>query len=144
MKAGADLQETGEATPHADAPRGWFGDPAQDLEQRALASAIAADDSYDFSFLHFETHIFERPEAFCFRSRLSAQAADAAEWGRERARQHLAEAPTGIFTQANGVFLADILNGNRRAAHFMSLRASDDIREAAFDFLEIRNSSGED
>ena len=39
-----------------------LGDAAQDLEQRALAGTVAADDADDLALLDLEAHILERPE----------------------------------------------------------------------------------
>ena len=61
-----------------DAPRGRLGDAAQDLEQRALAGAVAADDADDLALLHLEAHILQRPDAFSSGC-LAAEAPEAAE-----------------------------------------------------------------
>ena len=40
-----------------------LGDARQDLEQRALAGAVAADDADDLALLDLERHVLQRPEA---------------------------------------------------------------------------------
>src|SRR5262245_25989535 len=62
MKPGADLQQARDPSAQRQASLGWLGDTAQDVEQRALAGAVAADDADDFALLHLEAHILERPE----------------------------------------------------------------------------------
>ena len=51
MKAGADFQQARDAAAQGDAPGGRLGDAAEDLEQRALAGAVAADDAEDLALL---------------------------------------------------------------------------------------------
>src|SRR5213596_2698179 len=43
MESGADLEQRCDAAADPRLAGGWFGDSAEDLEQRALAGAIAAD-----------------------------------------------------------------------------------------------------
>ena len=43
-------------------PAGRLGDAAQDLEQRALAGAVAADDAEHLALLDLEADILQRPE----------------------------------------------------------------------------------
>ncbi len=62
MEAGADLQERRHAAADADFSAGRLGDAAQDLEQRALAGAVAADDADDLARLDREGDVLERPE----------------------------------------------------------------------------------
>ncbi len=62
MKAGADFEQAGDAAAQGDAPLGRLGDAGQDLEQRALAGAVAADDAEDLALAHLEVDILERPE----------------------------------------------------------------------------------
>ena len=62
VKAGADLEQAGDAAAQHDPPLGRLGDAAQDLEQRALAGAVAADDAQDLALLDLEADILERPE----------------------------------------------------------------------------------
>ena len=50
-----------------DAPAGRLGDAAQNLEQRAFASAIASDDADDFTPFDLEGDIAQRPTLFLGR-----------------------------------------------------------------------------
>ena len=45
-----------------DAALGGLGDAAEDLQQRALAGAVAADDADDLAALHLEETSLQRPE----------------------------------------------------------------------------------
>ena len=45
MKSGTDLEQTANATVYINPPGGGVGDARHDLEQRGLATAVAADDS---------------------------------------------------------------------------------------------------
>ena len=51
-----------DAAADARLPVGRLGDPAQDLQQRALAGAVAADDADDLAGLNGKRHVLERPE----------------------------------------------------------------------------------
>ena len=45
-----------------DTSFGGFGDAAQDLQQRAFAGTVTANDAENFALLDLEAHILERPE----------------------------------------------------------------------------------
>src|SRR5246127_1372346 len=62
MKSGANLEQAGHTASKYHPPSRRFGDAAQDLEQRAFARAVAADNSQDLALLDLETDILERPE----------------------------------------------------------------------------------
>jgi hypothetical protein len=62
MKSGANLEQAGHTASKCHPPSRRFGDAAQDLEQRAFARAVAADNSQDLALLDLETDILERPE----------------------------------------------------------------------------------
>ena len=66
MKAGTDLEQARDASAQRHAPFRRLGDAAQDLEKRALAGAVAADDAEDFAPLDLEAHILQRPEFLDF------------------------------------------------------------------------------
>ena len=63
MKAGSNLQQGADASDEIDAAGGRFDNAREDLEQRALAGAIAADDPDDVAVRHVERDVVERPEA---------------------------------------------------------------------------------
>ena len=60
MEAGADLEQRTDAAVDPDLAFGGFGDARQDLEQGALACAVAPDDAQHLSLLHIEGNIVER------------------------------------------------------------------------------------
>src|ERR1700756_2476882 len=62
MKSGANLEQAGHTASKRHPPSRWFGDAAEDLEQRAFARAVATDDAQDFALLDLEADILERPE----------------------------------------------------------------------------------
>ena len=47
---------------HVDRPFGWPDDPGQDLEQRALARAVGADDRQRLAALDAQDDVAQRPE----------------------------------------------------------------------------------
>src|SRR6266849_3680320 len=64
MKAGADLKQAGHASPDNRAPLSGLGDPAKDLEQRALACSVTADDPQHLAAPNLERHVLQCPEFF--------------------------------------------------------------------------------
>ncbi len=64
MKAGAHLQQAGDAPLDLDLPAGRGGDAREDLEQGALAGPVAPDDAQYFALLDGKADIFERPQGF--------------------------------------------------------------------------------
>ena len=62
VKAGAHLQQAAHPPVDLGPPAGRLGDAGEDLEQRALARAVAADDPHHFALLHLEGDILQRPE----------------------------------------------------------------------------------
>ena len=66
MKASADLEQAGNATGDGDAPVARLGDARQDLQERGLAGAVAADDPENLTFADLEADILQGPERLCF------------------------------------------------------------------------------
>ena len=62
MEAGADLEEGADPAARPAHTRGRLGDPADDLEQRALPGAVATDDSERLAFPDDEVDVAERPD----------------------------------------------------------------------------------
>ena len=62
MEAGANLQQARHAAAEPDPAFGGLGDSRQDLEQRRLASAVAADDPHHIPPRDFEIDSLQRPE----------------------------------------------------------------------------------
>ena len=54
MKPRADLNQSGEAPVHGHPAEGWLHDPGQQLQDRALACAIAPDDRERFAAVDFK------------------------------------------------------------------------------------------
>src|SRR5262245_12706705 len=63
MKAGADLDERRDPPIDGDTATGRRGDTRQELEQRALAGTVAADDADRCASRHIEGNVFQCPEA---------------------------------------------------------------------------------
>ncbi len=64
MKAGAHLQQAGDAPFDLDVPAGGGGDPGQDLQQRAFAGSVAADDAQHLALLHLKADIIQCQDRF--------------------------------------------------------------------------------
>jgi hypothetical protein len=64
MEARTDFQQAGHAAAKSNATLGRFRDPAQDLEQRALARPVPPNHADNFALLHRERHVAKRPEFF--------------------------------------------------------------------------------
>ena len=62
VKAGAHLQQRTDAPLDLHLPLGGCGDAREDLEQRALARAVAPDDAHDLAALHLEVDVAQRPD----------------------------------------------------------------------------------
>src|ERR1700730_3735770 len=62
MKSGTNLEQAGHTASKCHPPSRRFGYAAQNLEQRAFARAVAADNYQDLRLLDLETDILERPE----------------------------------------------------------------------------------
>jgi len=62
VKAGADLEQRRHASPDLRPPFGRVRDAGEDLEQRALARAVQANDPEDLAMGNIERYIPERPE----------------------------------------------------------------------------------
>src|SRR6266849_6202144 len=62
MKACADFEQRSDAAVDVGIAFGGFGDAREDLQQRALPSAVAADDADDFAALYFEGNVAQCPE----------------------------------------------------------------------------------
>ena len=62
MKAGTDFQEAGHAAAQSNATFGRFGNAAEDLQERGLASAVPADDPQYLALLHLEGDVPQSPK----------------------------------------------------------------------------------
>jgi hypothetical protein len=61
MEAGAHLQQRSDAAVDLGLALGRLGDARQDLEQRALAGAVAPDHPQHLPALDLEAHMPQRP-----------------------------------------------------------------------------------
>src|SRR5262245_22715266 len=68
VEPGPDLEQRGDAPFHLDLAQGRVGDPREDLEQRALARAVAPDDADDLADIHVEGDVTQRPDGFGLRT----------------------------------------------------------------------------
>ena len=62
VKARADLEQRTDTAAHLHPALGRIGDAGEDLEQRALAGAVSADEADDFPGFQIERHVAQRPE----------------------------------------------------------------------------------
>ncbi len=63
MESGPDLEQRSDAAVDLGEPARGLRDPRQDLQQRALTGAVAADDADDLPRPDLEAHVVERPGA---------------------------------------------------------------------------------
>src|SRR5215203_2742238 len=61
VEARAHLQQRSDPPAHARHPLGRLGDPRDQLQQRRLASAVAADDAHDLALLDYQIYAAQRP-----------------------------------------------------------------------------------
>src|SRR5207245_10116130 len=67
MKPGADLQQTADPPVKRDAAGGRLGDAREDLEERALAGAVAADQADDLAVVDGQVDAAQGPEFAALR-----------------------------------------------------------------------------
>jgi hypothetical protein len=76
MKPRSDLQQAADASAQPDPALGRFGDAAEDLEKRAFAGPVPADDAQNLALLDLEIHILKGPEFFDLTALRHAAAGD--------------------------------------------------------------------
>ena len=62
MKSRAHFEQACHPSAQHNAPFGRLGDAAKNLQQRAFAGSVAADDADDLALFDFEVDVLERPE----------------------------------------------------------------------------------
>ena len=62
VEPGADLQQASDAAVEHDFAFGHLGDARQNLQQRALSRAVAADQAKHLAAVHVEGDVPQRPE----------------------------------------------------------------------------------
>src|SRR5262249_37874147 len=98
-------------------PFGWLGDAREDLQQRALAGAVGADDADDLAGAHLEGDIAQRPErrSLCRRSAGADGGAQSAERAERQRRESVAER-TMPWPRAEPILFAQAMATNRDVA----------------------------
>ena len=121
MKARAHFQQRPDAPVHIGVALGRLGDARENLQQRALARAVAPDDAHDLAVLDLERHVLQRPDFFLQPGSavgLAAQQAPRAlEWRGEGIGQRVAQGAVALLLAADAVQLAQTLNTNGNVAH---------------------------
>ena len=119
VKAGADLEQRAHAAVHLGAALGRLGDARQDLQQRALARAVAADDAQHLALVQLERHVAQRPDRRHRSAAANARALAAAQHAERRDQRgvdrltHVAV----VRTFADAVPLAKIVGANGDVTH---------------------------
>src|ERR1700704_2550509 len=100
MEAGADFQQACHMPFDLDASFAGFGDAGQYLQQRALAGAIASDDTDDLATPDLEIDVLQRPELFLMIARaictLAEQIGGRAMGRGYIARYHIAQSSIAL------------------------------------------------
>ena len=114
VEAGADLEQRREAPPDVGVALGRVGDPREDLEQRALAGAVPADDAEHLAVLEVERDVAKRPDRLLLRRR-AEELAEARPRRRDEVLHGLAQRVRSLEV-ADPVALAEPLDADRRLA----------------------------
>jgi hypothetical protein len=88
MKSRSHFQQTPEAAAEAGPPRRRFGHPGEELQQCALAGAIASNDPDSITAFEFEGDILQSPDHVLPVAWISAKSA---EWCPGGLRQDIAQ-----------------------------------------------------
>src|SRR5439155_5819344 len=62
METGADFEKAAHAPIHLRATRRWLGDSGENLQQRAFARAVPADNAEHFAVFDLEGDVFQGPD----------------------------------------------------------------------------------
>src|SRR5262245_5475040 len=114
MESRADFQQTADASAQLRLTFGWLRDLRQDLEQRALAGAVAADDADDIAAAHVKRHVTERPK-FC-RLLITSFAGHPAHRTLEGVGEGIAQRRMA-FAPPELVLLAQAVNSDCKVGH---------------------------
>ncbi len=88
MEPGSNLEEAADAAVELDRPLGRLGDAREELEQRALAGAVAADEPEDLALPDLEGDVAQRPQSLVAVRRRSG-VADAGDGPLDRGSDHI-------------------------------------------------------
>ena len=113
MEAGADLEERAHAAQDLDAPFGGLRDAREDLQERALAGAVAPDDADRLAFAAPRT----TRRAATTRSVPRRRASPAPQESARPLRQRLLQAVTRAPPSSDAIALRQVLDSDRHAAH---------------------------
>jgi hypothetical protein len=95
VEAGADLEQRADPPAQLGAALRRLGDPREQLQERALAGAVRADQAEHLALLHLERDVAERPDVAVLGLLLAGGAADGRprepERGVHRVRDHVPE-----------------------------------------------------
>ena len=119
MKSCSHFQQAGQPAANLDVTFGGVSDAGHDLQQRALARAVTADDADHITRIHIEANIAQSPEAL-FSDRFLRFESERLERFFQMADQYLAQI---IFTArgaAQHVFLRNIAKFENRFHQMMS------------------------
>ena len=114
MEARAHLEQAADAAVDLDPAVGRLGDAREDLEQRALAGAVAADDADHLPGLDVEAHVAQRPHVAHVPGRRTGVAQPAKRRGGD-AGDRVAQGVVALLRGADHVALADAGDADRGA-----------------------------
>src|SRR5262249_47911845 len=129
VKASAHLQKRAYAPIDLGAPRGWPRDTRQQLQQGALAGAVASDNPQYLTAWHVEGNIAKGPE---FLRAVSAPAPGCSDSGDNR----LAQRAVGGRPPVEPVSLAQALDADGDSSH-----RSDEICELILCVVEVQQAA---
>src|SRR5262249_32845938 len=135
METGSDFEQTRDTAAQEHPPLRRLRDPAEDLQQGALAGAVAADDTEHFAPLDLETHIVERPEYLYLVPLYDLSPAQHVEGltpkilhsaRNDLAKRHIPTAPSGHMSEE--IAFGQIFDGNDGVGHGMMINSGSSER----------------
>ena len=123
MEAGSHLQQASDPTTDLSAAARRRRDPGEDLEQRRLARAVAADDAEHLALLHLERDVPERPDLLVVDSVVSPGEAPSGRGER------VAKRPVGALQLADPVALRKLLRQDCDAHQIVSAKRGSERRK---------------
>src|SRR6185369_8557930 len=122
MKPCADFQQRTHTSVNLRAPASRFRDPRENLQQRALACAVPADDADYFAGRDLERDIVERPNVTIMISvglpvAVARHAREASKRSRGSVANHVAQRGVLFLCCADAILLAQSLATNGEVRH---------------------------
>ena len=144
----ADLEQRAHAAVDLDGARRRLRDSREDLQERALARPVSADDADDLAALDLEGDVPERPDRFLLGARHVLRSPEkppgAPEGSDGRFHQRVPERPVLPPGVPDPVLLPDAVDSDREITHAVSPGArSDDIRKGPLHPPEVEDASDE-